>query len=56
MDALEVGSRDPAIIRLAPGLKAVDDGTKGSRAGYMAGHLAADIAYQKSVKLALLDD
>ena len=54
MDALEVGNRDLAIARLAPDLKVVEDGIEESRADYIGGHLAADIAYQKSVKTILL--
>jgi hypothetical protein len=54
-DALEVGNRDLAIARLAPGLKVVEDGIEESRAAYVGGHLAADIAYQKSVKAVLLE-
>lgn len=54
-DALEVGNRDLAIARLAPDLKVVEDGIEESRASYVSGHLAADIAYQKSVKTVLLE-
>ena len=54
-DALEVGNRDLAIARLAPDLKVVEDGVEESRADYVSGHLAADIAYQKSVKTVLLE-
>ncbi len=54
-DALEVGNSDLAIARLAPGLKVVEDGVEESRAEYVGGHLAADIAYQKSVKTVLLE-
>ena len=54
LDALEVGNRDLAIARLAPDLKVVEDGIEESRADYIGGHLAADIAYQKSVKTILL--
>jgi hypothetical protein len=55
LDALEVGNSDLAIARLAPGLKVVEDGVEESRAEYVSGHLAADIAYQKSVKTVLLE-
>ncbi len=54
-DALEVGNRDLAIARLAPDLKVVEDGVEESRASYVGGHLAADIAFQKSVKTVLLE-
>lgn len=54
-DALEVGNSDLAIARLAPGLKVVEDGVEESRSEYIGGHLAADIAYQKSVKTVLLE-
>lgn len=54
-DALEVGNTDLAIARLAPGLKVVEDGAEESWAEYVGGHLAADIAYQKSVKTVLLE-
>lgn len=54
-DALEVGNSDLAIARLAPGLKVMEDGVEESRAEYVGGHLAADIAYQKSVKSVLLE-
>jgi hypothetical protein len=54
-DALEVGNSDLAIARLAPDLKVVEDGAEESRAAYVGGHLAADIAYQKSVKTSLLE-
>jgi hypothetical protein len=54
-DALEVGNRDLAIARLAPDLKVTEDGVEENRAGYVGGHLAADIAYQKSVKTVLLE-
>lgn len=54
-DALEVGNSDLAIARLAPGLKVVEDGVEESRAEYVGGHLAADMAYQKSVKTVLLE-
>ncbi|MFM9937245.1 MAG: hypothetical protein ACKVOL_13725 [Novosphingobium sp.] len=54
-DALEVGNRELAIAHLAPGLKVVEDGVEESRAEYVGGHLAADIAYQKSVKTVLLE-
>ncbi|OYY75601.1 MAG: hypothetical protein B7Y43_18840 [Sphingomonas sp. 28-62-20] len=54
-DALEVGNSDLAIACLAPGLKVVEDGAEESRAEYVGGHLAADIAYQKSVKTVLLE-
>ncbi|WP_353226663.1 hypothetical protein [Novosphingobium sp.] len=54
-DALEVGNSDLAIARLAPGLKVVEDGVEESRAEYIGGHLAADMAYQKSVKTVLLE-
>jgi len=54
-DALEVGNSDLAIARLAPGLKVVEDGIEESRAEYIGGHLAADMAYQKSVKTVLLE-
>ncbi len=54
-DALEVGNRDLAITRLAPGLKVVEAGIEENYADYIAGHLGADIAYQKTVKTVLLD-
>ncbi|MBC7504198.1 MAG: hypothetical protein H7267_00470 [Sandarakinorhabdus sp.] len=54
-DALEVGNRDLAIARLAPDLKVVEDGVEESLTGYVGGHLAADIAYQKAVKTLLLE-
>ncbi len=54
-DALEVGNRDHAIASLAPDLIVVEDGVEESRADYVGGHLAADIAYQKSVKTVLLE-
>lgn len=54
-DALEVGNRDLAIARLAPDLKVIEDGVEESRDGYVGGHLAADMAYQKSVKTVLLE-
>jgi hypothetical protein len=54
-DALEVSNRDLAIARLAPDLKVVEDGVEQSYADYIGGHLAADIAYQKTVKTVLLE-
>lgn len=54
-DALEVGNRDLAIAHLAPDLNVVEDGVEENRASYVGGHLAADIAYQKSVKVVLLE-
>ncbi len=55
LDALEVGNRDLAIARLAPDLTVVEDGAEERYAEYVGGHLAADIAYQKSVKTILLE-
>lgn len=54
-DALEIGNRDLAIARLAPNLKVVEDGVEEDRASYLGGHLAADMAYQKTVKTILLE-
>lgn len=53
-NALEVGNRNLAIARLAPDLKVIEDGDEQGYADYVGGHLAADIAYQKTVKTILL--
>lgn len=54
-NALEVGNRDLAIARLAPDLKVFEDGDEEDYGHYVGGHLAADIAYQKTVKTILLE-
>ncbi len=53
-DALEVGNRELAIARLAPGLQVVENGTTEDYAAYVGRHLAADIDFQKTVKSILL--
>jgi hypothetical protein len=54
-DALEIGNRDLVIARLAPDVTIVEDGVEESFADYVGGHLAADIAFQKSVRTILLE-
>jgi hypothetical protein len=54
-DALEVGNRDLAIARLAPDVRVIENGVEENRADYIAAHLAADIAYQKGVRVILLE-
>ncbi len=54
-NAIEVGNRDLAIARLSPDLKVVEDGVEESYSDYVGGHLAGDIAFQKTVKTVLLE-
>ena len=54
-NALEVGNRDLAIARLAPNLKVVEAKIEEGYADYVGGHLAADMAYQKTVRTVLLE-
>lgn len=54
-DALEVGNRELAIERLAPEVRIVENGAEEDFASYVGGHLASDMAFQKTVKTILLD-
>ena len=54
-DALEVGNRELAIERLAPEVRIVENSAEEDFASYVGGHLASDMAFQKSVKTILLD-
>lgn len=54
-DALAVGNRDLAIERLGADAKIIEDGIEESRAGYISGHLASDIAFQKTVNAILVE-
>ena len=54
-DAIEVGNRELAIERLAPAVRIVENGAEEDFAAYVGGHLASDMAFQKTVKTILLD-